>query len=323
MSYTNIEAILALNGKKILFFDLETSGLPHFKKDSKIPPEKQYPSYQENQHYNSSRILQIGWVYYDNFKFKNNKDVNVVLRKPKDFNTIDEESEKIHGISFKKVKSDGIKLSSILNGDFGDAIEECDYIIGYNVFFDVNILLNELHRLGFNSLIDKINSLIELKQILCIGQLSKQYCKSDDWKQYSVHQIPKQKDVYYFCFDKYPEEQHDAKGDVIAMIEILLYVVENENELNDYYERKQIKIDTTTLKEIAVNAKIDITKYKAFIGEYMNMNFLKFSLHEKQSPIYVINLKSLKPTKNSKIQINLTSNIIKKIKTNNKYVNFY
>lgn len=322
MSYTTIETILTLNNKKILFFDLETSGLPNFKKDLSLPPENIYPSYKKNQHYNSSRILQIGWVYYNDFKFKNEIIVNSVFRKPKDFYNIDKESEKIHGINYEKIRNEGIKLSTILNGDFGDAIDDCEYIIGYNVYFDITILLNELYRLEFTDLINKIENLIKLKQILCIGQLSKQYCRTDDWKQYSIYQIPKQKDVYHFCFDKYPDNQHDAKGDVDAMIDILIYIVENENEINDYYERKKIKINNDIIKEIATNAKIDITKYNTSITQYMNINFLKFTLHNKYIPIYVINLKTLKPTKNSKLKINLNDEIIKKIKNNNKHLVF-
>src|SRR6185503_21204260 len=56
-----MQIINKLIGKKILFFDLETTGLPLFDGDRSMPDE--YPNYTNNDKYNTARILQIGWYY--------------------------------------------------------------------------------------------------------------------------------------------------------------------------------------------------------------------------------------------------------------------
>lgn len=309
MSYTDIFAIKELKNKKVLFLDFETTGLPKYKRNFNLPPEEEYPSYKNNDIYDTSRILQIAWCYDENFNFKT-KTVNSILRKPKDFDSVSKESEEIHHISYDMVRKNGVKLSTILNSDFGNAILNCDFIVGYNVFFDVNILLNELYRLQFCDTIKYIKSLKNNNKILCVGQLARQYCKPVEWRQYSPYQIPKQCDVYKYCFDEEQPNQHDAKGDVIAMIKILNYIIEYDEDILD----NKLKLPTEIINEIGTNAKIDMEKYKGFIYEYNNIPLLKFSVHEKQSSIYVINLKTLKPTMNSNIKTELHNDTIKKIK---------
>jgi HSP90 family molecular chaperone len=89
--------------------------------------------------------------------------------------------------------------------------------------------------------------------------------------------------------------------------------MEHEEMLNEHIENTKIKIDKKIINEIGKNAKIDMTKYKGFISEFNNMTFLRFSIHEKQSSIYTINLKTLKPTSNSEIKVLLSNEIIKKL----------
>ena len=40
--------------------------------------------------------------------------------------------------------------------EIGKIIKSCDYIICYNVYYDINILLSELHRKKRNLTINKI-----------------------------------------------------------------------------------------------------------------------------------------------------------------------
>lgn len=87
MSYTNLESIKQISNKNVLFFDLETSGLPTECK-SGTKPEEEYGDYMKNEYYDSSRIVQFGWTYVKNFTFDASisvDDVKCELIKPEDF----------------------------------------------------------------------------------------------------------------------------------------------------------------------------------------------------------------------------------------------
>ena len=68
MSYTEFSNLTELVNKKVLFYDLETSGLP-INKGYKELPENRYYSYTSNDKYDSSRIVQIGWLYMKDFDY--------------------------------------------------------------------------------------------------------------------------------------------------------------------------------------------------------------------------------------------------------------
>ena len=86
----NLQTILnKIKGKKVFIFDLETTGLFDKKNGYK---------YWSNDVFNSSRIVEIGYYYSENFanseNLENNNIIHSYLRKPTDFTSIHPEAEK-------------------------------------------------------------------------------------------------------------------------------------------------------------------------------------------------------------------------------------
>lgn len=223
MSWTSIENLEEIKNKKILFLDLETIGLVKNVKLSNIVQEKRYPNYKENDNYDSCRIVQFGYLYMGEFDYDYEiKPANIksIIIKPDEFE-IPEESIKIHGITNGIANEKGIEITEGLKR-LKKIIKETDYIIGYNIFFDINILMNELNRKGLKKTIKKIKELKKGENILCVGELSKQY------KNYK--NMPSQKMIYKELFEKSIENIHNAQYDICATIEIMYWYNENKDK---------------------------------------------------------------------------------------------
>ena len=208
--------------KKVLFIDLETTGLPNRNKNNDIPGS--YPDYTSNKDYDRSRILQIGWCYYDNFSLDfvvDLNDVHSILVKPVDFTSVRECIVQVHGITFDNVKKNGFPIEKILNSDFGKCLTNCEYIVAFNAYFDFSILMNELHRAKNNVL---YNKLFQMRNdyVICAMDLSKSYL--------GIGRAFSQSTTYHILLNKEAEKQHDAKGDVFAMLEIVKYILINPDK---------------------------------------------------------------------------------------------
>ncbi len=223
MSYSNLKSLTKIINKKVLFYDLETTGLIKTLRGKK--PEEEYPDYKELQKYNDARIVSIGWLYMNNFDYDYNisiENINEKIIKPDGF-FIPSDSIEIHGITNEKANKEGAELKKILK-KIGKIIKKCDYIIGYNVYYDINILLSELHRKKRNKTINKILKMKEDEKIICLAQISSKEAKPNGWIQYNNYQIPKQTEVYKKCFGCDLKNAHNAKSDVLGMIQIMHHI---------------------------------------------------------------------------------------------------
>ena len=196
---------------KYLYFDVETTGLP-IKKNF-----NSYPDICDNSKYDSSRIIQIGYgLTLDS--------VVSYYRKPIDFSTVD--NSHIHKITYEDIKTKGILLSKIINNyKLKEYIQECDFIVGHNVLFDLHILGNELHRLNFTNLRDSITKVIATKKYICTGELGTNICKIPLYS--NVYKMPKLSELYFFLFNKQDIILHDAKHDVETLIKIHQKILKN------------------------------------------------------------------------------------------------
>ncbi len=256
MSYTNIDILPELINKKVLFIDLETTGLVQNKK-RELPQEIQYPSYKSNEDYNTSRIVQFGYICFNNFDYDyevGEEHITSIIIKPDGF-VIPMDSIKIHGITNEDAIEKGIGIKKALK-KIKKIVKDVDYIIGYNIYFDVNIMMNELYRVGYKSTINKIKDLITNQKILCVGELSAKYRGGN---------MPRQTYIYKEIFGTELENAHNAVNDILATIKLFCWYYDNRdefgkiniqnqgkkwdnNEINNLIEEIKIK---KTLEEIA------------------------------------------------------------------------
>lgn len=226
MSYSTLDMLKQMTNKKVLFLDLETSGLLEEKRH--VKQEEKYDVYTNNKYYDTCRIVQFGYYFTENFKIgdipKADK-ITSVIRKPTDFE-ISKDATSVHKITTNDAIKNGTKIKEIFDGDFGKYIKNCDYVVGYNIFFDISVLLNELYRKEVKKPIEHLKKLFIANKILCLGVISSNVCKPKGWTKISQYQIPKMRDVYFECFGKYYGGEHDAKFDVLACIEITNHIIQ-------------------------------------------------------------------------------------------------
>jgi len=255
MSYTTINDISKnIINKKVLFIDLKTIGQIKETNSNYIKQEEKYPNYKKNELYNEARIIQFGWIYLEDFDYEYEitpENISIQIVKPEGF-IIPEETIKIHKITNEIANEKGKNIKKILK-KFIDIFNNVEYIIGYNIYFDINILLNELYKLKMENSIKKIKNLIKDKKILCIGELACQY------KGYKTG-MPKQTKIYAELIGKDLENAHDAKYNICGTIELM------------YWFNSNIKIFFSNVEEnIAKNIIKEVDKLN--IDELNNQNY--------------------------------------------------
>ncbi len=140
---------MKFNGKRLLFIDIETSGLPLTRKRTRRT--EKYPSPNINIAYDKSRLLTVSVEFVDHFSERKSDDhfppgrksdndfVNTKswVRKPLD--------DACYTTNKGKYKGD-YDIKTIL--DELTPYFACDYVIGHNVLFDLNIIANEAYRIN-------------------------------------------------------------------------------------------------------------------------------------------------------------------------------
>lgn len=197
---------------RLLFIDLETSGIPQLNAFHKYYP------YDNLSKYNNARIIQIGLMIYEynvtassaasvNSSFSNKIAEHNYIIKPTDFSI---KNDHIHKITEKIAQEKGIDIVQVFNKISGD-INTCDVFVSHNVSFDRNILLSELHRYA-HPLVDKINAM----KTLCTAKSCADITKI---RHQGMFKTPKLAELYYFLFRKHATNLHNAINDVRIMVD--------------------------------------------------------------------------------------------------------
>lgn len=218
-----------LDGKKVLIFDTETTGLPQRVPGAKWGSTSEYHNYTINEKYDSARIVSIAWSFIPGFNKTTlpEQHIHSAIRYPPP-EMLDIPTAHIHGITYEMAKQQGISFADILadhpDGDcangLANTILNTDYIIAHNVMFDIHILLNELWRLGNDSAmacIEHINKLLAMGRCICSGELGRGICKIP-YKNSKRYKMPKLVELYLHFFGCEFEGQHRADGDVRALL---------------------------------------------------------------------------------------------------------
>lgn len=212
-----------LIGKRVFIFDLETTGLPIMKYINK---KREYDDYKNNASYDTSRIVSIAWYYDENFHPQkiNYDNIKEYIVKPVDYDNIP--TTHIHGISFDKAVNEGLDFKDILySKGLAKDILSTDIIIGHNCLFDINILLNELYRNSSSDILEYFEKLLLHKQYCCTADVGKDICKLPNQYNVAEYKRPKLTELYFYFFNKYPNNSHNATDDVLSVLQILSCVI--------------------------------------------------------------------------------------------------
>ncbi len=171
-----------------IFIDIETTGIPIREFNLYHPPN-------ELTFYDSSRIVEIGYIVYD----KHNSIVKEYssLIKPCGF-TI--KNSYIHGVTQETAQKEGKNILDVLNIFYTD-LEKANMIISHNINFDINVLLSECYRNKLNKLCDKVNHTLT-KCTMKIGK-----------SMMNTQKNPKLTELYTFLFGESIDHKHRALAD--------------------------------------------------------------------------------------------------------------
>jgi len=199
---------------KVLIFDTETTGLPN----SKIISEetlKKWP-----------HIVQFSYVIFDTElnQFIVTKDKIIKLSGI----LISEDSTNIHGITNEISKEKGENIELVLK-EFFYHIRECDFLVGHNVSFDINMVYVELLRIIYKSLYPKehidaykfdLHFLKNFKNIYCTLQESIDVCaiKTLDKFGKEFNKWPKLLELHQKLFNSIPNNLHNSFNDILVTL---------------------------------------------------------------------------------------------------------
>lgn len=175
-----------------LFFDTETTGLPH---NWKAPV---------NDLENWPRLVQIAWVLYENGIKVSNSDFII---KPEGFE-IPIDASNIHGITSERAEREGALLQLVLN-EFQNLVVRADFLVAHNISFDEKVVGAEFLRKNMP------NSLVS-KKTICTKEISTNFCAIPSTNSHKDYKWPKLSELHVRLFGTEFIDFHSALADVNA-----------------------------------------------------------------------------------------------------------
>lgn len=189
-----------------LFFDTETTGLPH-----------NYKAHFTDIH-NWPRVVQLAWLLAD--ENGNTLAERCDIIKPDGY-TIP--PNMIHGISQEKALEVGISMLSAFNQFVDAAFNEREgaltinaalpTLVAHNIGFDLPIVSAELIRLGCEMAAKNLNRVSKQQ---CTQAIGTKYCKIPNKNGYANYKWPRLSELHQKLFNEDFDGAHDAMNDVKA-----------------------------------------------------------------------------------------------------------
>ena len=191
-----------------IIIDTETTGLP------KSRGYGHTPNYTELNNYKDCRLVQIAWIICDNEgDIKSQKSF---LIKPNGF-VVPESATKIHKITNKNAVDNGIPFE-LMVAELSESIKywKPTKIIAHNLKFDINVLLSELHRNNYQTMIEVIN----LMKGICTMETGKPLCNIIcNNRRGEYVKFPSLPELYKYLFEVDMEVKHEALYDTQKCLE--------------------------------------------------------------------------------------------------------
>lgn len=188
----------------LLVFDTETTGI--------IPKDN----------FNIDKcpyIVQFSFIVYDTNNYKTLFEYNKIINIPKSV-AIPEESTRIHGINKSDTNRSRISINNCLQ-TFKKYVDNCDYIIGHNVDFDIKMVQIECDRNNiYTNIFDKSN------KIFCTMQNSINICKIEAVNSMGkYYKWPKLSELHEKLFNVVPIDLHDAYNDILICLRCAVFII--------------------------------------------------------------------------------------------------
>ena len=196
-----------LMGDGVLFFDIETNGLP-------ARTEHGYAPYSDFGAYSSSRIVQLGCMLCERSTL-NILDQQEIIIQADEFPI---ENSQFHGITLERSLAEGtyfpIAVQKML-----PLIRRAKYMVAHNAEFDTVIFKSELSRYRLSSALEQVESM----QPYCTMYQTKALLGLKD-KNGNLKN-PSLKELYSYATGKELHSHHDAKHDVLHLHEAIKELV--------------------------------------------------------------------------------------------------
>ncbi|HWY12426.1 MAG TPA: DNA polymerase III subunit alpha, partial [Bacteroidia bacterium] len=255
-----------------LIFDTETTGLPR-NYNAPLTDSDNWP-----------RMVQIAWQLHDDKGTLLHHDSIII--KPEGY-TIPFNAEQIHGISTKRALEEGKDLKTTLQ-DFIEVVNQCQYLCGHNIEFDINIIGAEFLRMNLPNVFESKKS-IDTK-----NDQTTEFCAIPGGKG-GKFKWPTLTELYTKLFNEKFAEAHNAAFDVQAttkvFFEILKRGITKVNEVSDVSIIKYQSPDLSELLSNELKLKEEKTKTETTLNtqvsipttQYSNLNFSHLHNHSQYS----------------------------------------
>ena len=174
----------------LLFIDTETTGLP----------EKKYQSF--NSPFQGPRLVEVAWIECE-VDGTTIAEYNSII-KPDSF-TIPNSATSIHSITTGRAHEEGSDIVSVLKKLYMP-MNNCTFIVGHNVNFDLRIIATEFTRAG-------IPMSHQMSRRICTMKSSVNLCKL---KRGTGYKYPTLAELHHFLFGLPLSESHRALSDARA-----------------------------------------------------------------------------------------------------------
>lgn len=217
---------------KIIVFDTETTGLPKTRVLT-TGLVNLWPY-----------IVQLSYLIYDVNEKELVKIRDFIIKIPYNIE-ISQESTKLHGITNDISYSQGTNIENIIE-EFMKDLNECDYIIGHNIEFDVNMIKAELIRLNMsidrnmNLYYNYLEFMTTCKKFYCTMQESVDLCaiKQTNKQGKEYFKYPKLIELHQKLFNTSPKGLHNSLNDILICLRCFYRmkfnndIIDENNEIN-------------------------------------------------------------------------------------------
>lgn len=198
---------------KLLFFDVETTGLPQLQDSEDGRKGKRYPAYTNLTAYDTSRVVQLSYLVCSFPSLEEISSHDSIIQ----CSNFTIENSHIHGITTEIALEQGIPFTTAIE-EFISHCQTAKYLLAHNIPFDYHVLLSELHRHQLHKYVQEFQQFPRL----CTMELTRKYLAEN-------HGVtPSLKNLYEKVIGEGIEGHHNSLADVKNLYKAIKRLIEME-----------------------------------------------------------------------------------------------